>query len=174
MKDKNLLHLDGPCTIHVTITGVFEGITWSLKLCEMDSSPPEIKVEEVTPRTGAYKRRKANERAKTSSPPSSPVSQARHFSPKQQSVSSPPITIEEAECSLSELIDDFERGKLQAFGTCQISRWSLELFQLNVQAVPWSWSACRKSEKCKKISRADTLSLTETASTEKSEWWWSQ
>jgi len=88
----------------------------------MNSSLPEIKIEEATPRTGAHsKRRKANDRPVTSSPPSSPVAQTRHFSPKQQNVSSPAITTEEAERSLSELIDDFERGKLQAFGMYQIT-----------------------------------------------------
>lgn len=88
----------------------------------MDSSPPDIKIEEATPRPGVHsKRRKANERAKTTSPPSSPVAPTRHYSPKQQHISSPAITIEEAERSLKELIDDFERGKLQAFGTYWIS-----------------------------------------------------
>lgn len=94
----------------------------SFYLCEMDLSPPEIKIDEATSRTGVHsKRRKANERAKTSSPLSSPVTPTRHFSPKQHNVSSQAITFEEAERSLSELIDDFERGKLQAFGTYQIS-----------------------------------------------------
>ena len=88
----------------------------------MDSSPPEITIEGATPRVSAHsKRRKANERAKTCSPPSSPVAPTRHYSPKQQHTSSPAITIEEAERSLSELIDDFERGRLQAFGMYQIS-----------------------------------------------------
>lgn len=87
----------------------------------MDSSPPEINIEEATPRPGVHsKRRKANERAKTTSPPSSPVAPTRHYSPKQQHISSPAITIEEAERSLKELIDDFERGKLQAFGMYRI------------------------------------------------------
>ena len=87
----------------------------------MDSSPPEITIEEATPRISVYsKRRKANERAKTCTPPSSPVASTRHVSPKQQHVSSPAITIEEAERSLSELIDDFEKGRLQAFGMHQI------------------------------------------------------
>ena len=88
----------------------------------MDSSPPEIKIEEATPRIIVHsKRRKANDRLTMSSPPSSPVAQTRHYSPKQQNISSPAITTEEAERSLSELIDDFERGKLQAFGMYQIT-----------------------------------------------------
>ena len=106
----------------------------------MDSSltRPEITIEEATPRVSVHsKRRKANERAKTNSPPSSPVAATRHFSPKQQHVSSSAITIEEAERSLSELIDDFERGKLQAFGMYQISVCTRQSFQLNAQVVQW-------------------------------------
>jgi len=91
----------------------------------MDSSPPEILIDEATPRAHP-KRKRGSERAKTYSPPSSPVETSpRHFSPRQQNVpsniSSLAISVEEAERSLIELIDDFERGRLQAFGKDHIS-----------------------------------------------------
>jgi len=90
----------------------------------MDSSPPEILIDEGTPK-GHSKRRRGNERAKTYSPPSSPLETPRHFSPRQQNVpsnvSSLAISVEDAERSLAELIDDFEHGKLQAFGKDHIS-----------------------------------------------------
>lgn len=93
----------------------------------MDSSPPDILIDEGTPRVHSKRRRGGNERAKTYSPPSSPVeSTPKHFPSRPQqnipsNVSSLAISVEEAERSLSELIDDFECGKLQAFGTDHIS-----------------------------------------------------